>query len=247
MNDYYDILGVSRTANSLEIKTAYKKLASMYHPDKNSDPRAKEFFVLIKEAYATLGNEKKREAYDKPAYDAMLKHIFANGPVYKRVHDVYITLEDAYNGCKRPLGDITAEIPPGVLNKSRMALGDTLYNVNVIKHDVFKRNRDDLLVDVTITNVEALLGKTVDIYHLSGEKISVTLNETFTGDLVMIAGKGMPNQLSGEYGDLYVKVTVTPVEKNTLTKPLIDAIIDAYGKKILEPRVINEPRNQRNT
>jgi molecular chaperone DnaJ len=243
MNDYYDILGVSRTASKNEIKIAYKKLASIYHPDKNSDPRAKDFFGLIKEAYTTLGNEKKREAYDKPAYDAMLKHIFDNGPVYRKVHDIYITLEDAYNGCKRPLGDVTAEIPPGVLNKARMALGDTLYNVNVIKHDVFKRNRDDLLLDIDIDGVEALMGKRVEIHHLNGEKLTVTLTETFTGDLIRLEGKGMPNQLSGEYGDLYLKITVNPIDKNTLTKPLIDAIIDAYGEKILEPRVINEPRN----
>ena len=243
MNDFYDILGVSRTASRAEIKTAYKRLASQYHPDKNPDPNASAFFSLIKEAYDTLGDDDKRESYDKPAYDALLKHIFGNGPVYKKVHEVNITLEDAYWGCKRPLADVTAEIPAGVYNGSRMALDDTLYKVNILKHTVFKRNKDDLLAELHVDAMEVLAGKPFFLMHLSGEKIHLKLDVAQTGQVLRFEGNGMPNQLTGEYGDLFVQITVKPIDRNALTQPLLDAIIDAYGEEIIQPKVINESKN----
>jgi plasmid stabilization system protein ParE len=61
---YYDILGVSRSANESDIKRAYRKLAIVYHPDKNPDPTAEQFFKLINEAYEVLGDPPKRARYD---------------------------------------------------------------------------------------------------------------------------------------------------------------------------------------
>ncbi len=60
--DYYDILGVSKGANTAEIKTAFRKKAHEHHPDKGGD-EAK--FKEINEAYQVLGNEKKRQQYDQ--------------------------------------------------------------------------------------------------------------------------------------------------------------------------------------
>lgn len=64
-NDYYEILGLSKTANDAAIKKAYKKLAVKWHPDKNpGDEQATKNFQKISEAYATLSDEKKRKLYD---------------------------------------------------------------------------------------------------------------------------------------------------------------------------------------
>lgn len=64
--DYYQILGVSESASSGEIKKAYRKLAKRYHPDANrDDPNAAEQFKEISEAYAVLSDSDKRRQYDR--------------------------------------------------------------------------------------------------------------------------------------------------------------------------------------
>lgn len=63
--DYYEILGVSKTATSDEIKKAYRTLAFKYHPDRNPDDKeAEEKFKKIAAAYEVLGDEQKRRHYD---------------------------------------------------------------------------------------------------------------------------------------------------------------------------------------
>lgn len=61
--DYYEILGIPKTAAEKEIKRAYRRLAHQYHPDKNGGDDKK--FKEINEAYQVLGNREKREQYDR--------------------------------------------------------------------------------------------------------------------------------------------------------------------------------------
>jgi molecular chaperone DnaJ len=62
--DYYEVLGVAKTASKDEIKDAYRKLAMQYHPDRNKAPDAEEKFKEISEAYAVLSDDEKRQQYD---------------------------------------------------------------------------------------------------------------------------------------------------------------------------------------
>lgn len=65
MQNYYEILGVQKSATEAEIKKAYRKLAMQYHPDRNpGDKEAEEKFKQINEAYAVLSDTQKRQQYD---------------------------------------------------------------------------------------------------------------------------------------------------------------------------------------
>ena len=64
MDNYYDILGVEKGATAEQIKSAYRRMAMKYHPDRNSDPEAQETFKKINAAYEVLGDEQLRREYD---------------------------------------------------------------------------------------------------------------------------------------------------------------------------------------
>ena len=65
MKDYYDILGVGKSASQQEIKSAYRKLALQYHPDRNKTKEAEEKFKEVTKAYEVLSDVEKRKTYDQ--------------------------------------------------------------------------------------------------------------------------------------------------------------------------------------
>jgi len=68
--DYYDILGVSKNATPAELKSAYRKLALEWHPDRNKSPEAESKFKEINEAYQVLSDPKKKGSYDQFGHSA---------------------------------------------------------------------------------------------------------------------------------------------------------------------------------
>ena len=78
--DYYELLSVSKTASDAEIKTAYRKLAMQYHPDRNPDnPAAEAKFKECSEAYSVLSDGEKRAAYDRYGHAAFQGGAAAGG------------------------------------------------------------------------------------------------------------------------------------------------------------------------
>ena len=123
--DYYEVLGVEKSASEDEIKKAYRKMAKKYHPDLNpGDAESEAKFKEANEAYEVLSDSKKRQEYDNPMsgfsgfggfggfdpFDMMSEFGFGGGRQRQRVVKgqtmrivVDVTLEDLYNGITKTI------------------------------------------------------------------------------------------------------------------------------------------------
>jgi curved DNA-binding protein len=148
---------------------------------------------------------------------------------------IEVTLEDAYHGSPKRLSlqsgpvaetrDIEVKIPRGVRDGSRIriagkgepsptgASGDLYLEVKIRPHRLFRREGDDLYVDVPITVTEAALGAEIEVPTFTGKaRIRVPAGSQ-NGRLMRLRGKGMPRLKGKDYGDLLVKLAiVTPTE-----------------------------------
>ena len=87
--DYYEVLGVSRTASAEELKRAYRKLALQFHPDRNpNDPQAESRFKEINEAYEVLSDQSKRQRYDTFGHSAQGMPGF-DGAGFGGINDIF--------------------------------------------------------------------------------------------------------------------------------------------------------------
>lgn len=108
--DYYDTLGVERTATADEIKKAYRKLAKELHPDKNPDDKnAEERFKEVSEAYEHLSNEEKKSKYDQFGHAGPQRRTQTRRYQYQQqqrvgeslVLQLTLSLEEIFNGVSK--------------------------------------------------------------------------------------------------------------------------------------------------
>lgn len=101
--DYYEILGIHKSASVDDIKKAYRKLAFEYHPDKNKGPNAEEKFKEISEAYAVLSDGQKRATYDQYGHEGFDQR-YSQEDIFKGAH--FEDIEDLFQqfGFSDPFG-----------------------------------------------------------------------------------------------------------------------------------------------
>lgn len=95
MADYYSILGLTKNATDIEIKAAFRKLAKIYHPDKNpNNPDSRGLFEQILKAYETLISPTRRKRYDSSIFGTTPQHTQTHRPKHKHQKEWTFTDED---------------------------------------------------------------------------------------------------------------------------------------------------------
>ena len=202
--DYYEMLGVSKTASDDEIKRAYRKLAMKYHPDRNANKKeSEERFKELNEAYAVLSDKEKRKQYDT----------FGKEGFHQR-----FSQEDIFRGFD--FDDIFSSLFGGRARRESRAGG----RGGVDFGDIFSRayqgggrasqKGEDALYELPITLEEAAFGgeKRISIpKNGKVEEINVKIPAGIpSGKKLRVTGKGMEGRSGGLAGDLYLQISIRP-------------------------------------
>ncbi len=177
--DYYEILGVSKNASSEEIKSAYRRLALKYHPDRGGGKAEEEKFKEINEAYQALSDPEKRAQYDRFGRVGT-----GAGP----------------GGYSSWQGDWTGGINFGGFNFGGFS------GLNDIFEEMFAGAFSTVQAEVTISPAQAVLG---DRLSLQFEDQKVDLNipaGTQDGQQFVFRGKGRPTKRGR--GDLIISIRI---------------------------------------
>jgi len=205
--DYYEALGVERTATLADIKKAYRKLAHKYHPDVSAEPDSEAKFKDVAEAYATLKDPEKREAYDNlgkhPAGES-----FTPPPDWQQhFHTGDAGLEDV------DLADLFAAF--GRSGGAGSGGGHRRQSFPVPGQDY------EIAAPVTLEQIhrgdEIELSAELPEYDANGlaHRVPRTFRITIpksaaNGQRLRLAGKGGPGFNGGRAGDLYVSLVLQP-------------------------------------
>ena len=344
--DYYDVLGVSKTATNDEIRKAYRQLAKKYHPDVSTEENAEEKFKEVQEAYDVLSDEQKKASYDQfghagangnpfegfggfgggdfGGFSDIFSSFFGGGgagarQTQQRGQDIERTMtitfmeavlgatktvevdieqdcshchgsgaetkadvetcerchgsgfinveqrtilgnfrtqqacprchgsgKDIKNKCHKCKGSgrervkktVDIKIPAGVDNnmtlrvsgyghagKNGMPSGDLFVTFRVTPHKIFKRDGEDIILEVPLTFSEAALGTSVEVPTIYGDvKLKIPAGIQ-SGTRLRMKDKGIANVRSGRKGSQFVVVNLqTPTNLTQEEKELFEKL-----------------------
>ena len=153
--DYYDVLGVDKSASDAEIKSAFRKLAKKYHPDLNKEPDAAEKFKEVQEAYDVLSDEQKRKTYDQfgsAAFDnnAGGGNSYGSYGNYGGFNTSGFGFEDFNINLDDILSNMFGSGFGGSKRKNRPTKGeDVLYRMKISFEDAVFGSKKDITLDLT--------------------------------------------------------------------------------------------------
>jgi DnaJ-class molecular chaperone len=202
--DYYEILGVKKTAAEEEIKKAYRTLAKKYHPDRNKgNKEAENKFKEVSEAYAVLSDKEKREQYDRLGREAFSFGGAGGGQNPFAGFDF-----SQFGGARARSGRRGAGGPAGFTDIFSDLFGGG--GASGIEFEEMPARGHDINAELTIGFREAVTGATMDL-TVNGSHIKVKIPEGVAdGQTIRLRGKGGPGGRGGPAGDLNVLVHVTP-------------------------------------
>jgi len=209
--DYYEILGVKKTATEAELKKAYRKMAMKYHPDRNKgDKTAEEKFKDLNEAYAVLSDPEKRKQYDQFGVDGFRQRytqedIF-RGTDFSSIfsefglgNEMFEQLFGGKSGKQRGTSYTWNSQNPfgGAGQARRPQTGQDVETHVTIPFDLAYRGGKQRITLQTETGGRQEIEVTIPAGIESGKKLR-------------LSGKGAASPLGGAAGDLYIIVDVAP-------------------------------------
>jgi DnaJ-class molecular chaperone len=253
--EYYQILGINKTATQDEIKQAYRRLASKHHPDKGG---SKEQFQKIQEAYATLGDVDKRAQYDNPqpqmsgfnfnagfnAFDDIFAHFARHQQQQQRVYTVtvFVTLEQVASGSieviqvNTPAGlkTFNVQVPRAIEDGQNVRFdglmpdGPLQVCFRIHPHKEFNRRGLNIYSTVDISVFDLILGTTISVNTIDGKTLEVNIpRRTKPGMSLRLNNRGMV-ATNGNTGDHFVLISAAIPD--TISTELIQALEQERSK-----------------
>jgi curved DNA-binding protein len=210
--DYYETLGVAKTASDAEIKSAFRKLARKYHPDVAKDKKAaEEKFKQINEAYEVLGDPEKRKKYDQLGADWNRPGGFQPPPGWggQQPGGGFQQWGDGSGGVEFEFGgtgfsDFFEAFFGG--GRGRSAFG------GFGQRQATAERGSDVEADIMVTLEEALHGstRTVSLRRTGSNKVETYQVKiprgVHEGQRIRLAGQGEAGERGGKSGDLFLRV-----------------------------------------
>ncbi len=197
--DYYAALGVERDASADEIKKSYRKLAHKYHPDISKDPDGEAKFKEIQEAYATLKNQEKRDAYDQLGRRPV-------GENFEPPQDWAQDFGGAGNFSDVDLADLLNAFAANRGGQARRPHRgqDVETTASVTLEQVHDGDEIDLRLNLPEYDARGLLHHVPRTFRVRIPK------GASDGQRLRLAGKGGPGNHGGPAGDLYIVMKLLP-------------------------------------
>lgn len=222
--DYYETLGVNKSADKEAIKRAYRKLAKKYHPDTNAgNPHAEEMFKDVTEAYNVLSDEKKRKLYDEFGF-AGLQEGFSEEAARQAAQGGFGgfggngSFSGSYSSNGGPFThqEFHFENGSGDMDDIFSMFGDMFSHGGSARGRSTSRKGSDVMADLTISFDEAVFGceKSISLQDPTTGKVSnLSIHIPAgieSGKTVRLKGQGNPGRNGGAAGDVLLNVNVTP-------------------------------------
>jgi DnaJ-class molecular chaperone len=257
VKNYYQILGVEKTATADQIKQAFRRLASQHHPDKGGDTQR---FQEVQEAYSVLGDEAKRTEYDNPRpqfsgfpggsgfnmhdiFGQMFGQGFGQQPRKNHVRmTVWITLLDVAQGGSRTVNvgtsagssTVQIEIPQGINDGDNVQYSgvgpngiDLVVQFRVQPDARWRRDDLNLYCEHRVPIWDLMLGAETEVSNLLGHQLVVRVPPSTQPGTTMRLKGHGLRDRQGQTGDLMVRMQG---EIPRTIAPEIVAAIQQYRK-----------------